>query len=58
MLSMKMSVDELATYATIYSCRSVWSVDEFGIDQMGHYSTVDQLTQSISLAVDEIAIDE
>jgi hypothetical protein len=38
------------TYASIYICRSVWCVDQFGIDQMGHYCTVDQL---INLAVEQ-----
>ncbi len=50
------TVDQLATYACIYSCRSVWYVDQLGVDQLGHYCTVDQLTQSANLAVDQSGV--
>ncbi len=37
-------------------CRSVLCVDQFGNDQMGHYRTVDQLTQLINLAVEQSGV--
>ncbi len=54
-----MAPEGLASYKLLMSWHLAYSpVDQLGVDQMGHYSTVDQLTQSISLAVDQIAIYE
>jgi hypothetical protein len=49
-------VDQLAIYAIIYSCRSVDTVGQLGVDQLTHHSPVGQLTQSVSLAVDQSVI--
>ena len=52
------SVDELASYASFYSCQSVWSVDQLGVDELTQHGSVNQLTQSTSYVVDESDIDD
>ncbi len=57
-MSINQHGNQLAPYASIYSCQSVGPVDQFGVDELTPHSSVEKLTLSTKLAVVESGVDE